>query len=99
MYFLKQRITIPEIEKHPWFVKNLLTEFIEDEEPDSDVVEPKQSIEEVISIIQEARKCTMLDKQDGKFVGGDSMELDDEIDTDDELEDEVDTSGDFVCAM
>ncbi|KAI7734500.1 hypothetical protein M8C21_029930 [Ambrosia artemisiifolia] len=94
-----KRISIPEIEKHPWFVKNMSTEFIEDEESNSDADEPKQSIEEVISIIQEARKGTTVEKQDGQFVGGGSMELDDEIDTDDELEDEVDTSGDFVCAL
>ncbi|XP_076939609.1 serine/threonine-protein kinase SAPK2-like [Bidens hawaiensis] len=95
----EKRITIPEIEKHPWFVKNMSIEFIEDEESGLDADEPKQSIEEVISIIQEARKCKMIGKQDGQFVGGDSLELDDEIDTDDELEVEVDTSGDFVCAM
>ncbi|KAM0012704.1 putative protein kinase CAMK-OST1L family [Helianthus debilis subsp. tardiflorus] len=97
----EKRITIPEIEKHPWLVKNMPKEFIEDEESSSDVDEPTQSIEEVISIIQEARKGTMVGKQDGQFVGGGaSMELDDEIiDSDDELEDEVDTSGDFVCAL
>lgn len=83
-------------------MKDMPTEFTEDEESSSDMDnadEPSQSIEEIISIIQEARKGPTDGKKDGQFVGGDSMELDDELDTDDELEDEVDTSGDFVCAL
>ncbi|KAK1439467.1 hypothetical protein QVD17_05285 [Tagetes erecta] len=98
----EKRISIPEIKKHPWFVKDMPNEFKEDEESSLDVDnadEPSQSIEEIISIIQEARKGSTDGKKDGQFVGGDSMDLDDEIDTDDELEDEVDTSGDFVCAL
>lgn len=98
----EKRITIAEIKTHPWFVKNMPSVFKDDEESSLEVEKtnmPSQSIEEVISIIQEARKGTTNGKQDGQFVGGGSMELDDEIDSDDELEDDVDTSGDFVCAL
>nr|XP_043639982.1 serine/threonine-protein kinase SAPK2-like [Erigeron canadensis] len=98
----EKRITIPEIKKHPWFVKNMPSDFLEDGDSYVEVDKtntPSQSIVEVISIIQEARKGPMDAKLEGQFVGGDGMELDDEINSDDEFEDDVDTSGDFVCAM
>lgn len=95
LFCSKQRITIPEIKKHPWFIKNMPADFVEDGESSLKTNTPSQSIEEVISIIQEARKGTLVGKKDGQFVGG-SIELDDEIDSDDELEDDIDT---FVCAM
>ncbi|KAK9052472.1 hypothetical protein SSX86_029101 [Deinandra increscens subsp. villosa] len=98
----EKRITIAEIKRHPWFVKNMSVEFAEDEEASLHKAnEPTQSIEEVMSMMKEARNGgTIGGKQDGQFVGGGgSMDLDDEIDTDDELEDEGDTSGEFVCAL
>nr|KAJ0207401.1 hypothetical protein LSAT_V11C500245160 [Lactuca sativa] len=99
----EKRITIAEIKKHPWFMKNMPAEFTDEEESGVEVMKANtelQSIEQVISIIQEARKGGMSGKQEGQFVGG-SVDLDDEIDSNDELEDDddVDTSGDFVCAM
>ncbi|KAL8200019.1 hypothetical protein R6Q57_011358, partial [Mikania cordata] len=65
----EKRITIPEIEKHPWFLKNMPIEFTEDEESSSnEVYEPTQSLEEVISIIQEARKGGVMGgEQDAQF--------------------------------
>ncbi|KAL1144375.1 hypothetical protein V6Z11_A11G227100 [Gossypium hirsutum] len=70
----EKRITIPEIKQHPWFLKNLPKEFmgggggnLEKEED-----EQFQSIEEVLSIIQEAREPDI---------------------------DDIETSGDFVCAL
>nr|GEX33726.1 serine/threonine-protein kinase SAPK2 [Tanacetum cinerariifolium] len=98
----EKRITIPEIKKHPWFVKNTPDEFTDDEVSSleiENVNKPSQNIEEIISILQEARKGVIDDKQDGQFVGGGSMDLDDDIDTDDEFEDDVDSSEDFVCPM
>lgn len=108
-----QRITIPEIKKHPWFLYNLPIEFMNEgtsgmEELESDCVnneeeEASQSIEEILSIIQEARKPgegpnnnDNGDKLGGYFVDG-SMDLDD-IDADADIDD-VETSGDFVCAI
>lgn len=96
-----QRITIPEIKKHPWFLKNLPVEFMEngegglqnDEEDDSS---SSQSIEEILSIIQEGRKAGDGPKVGEQFVGG-SMDLDD-LDTDADIDD-IETSGDFVCAL
>lgn len=55
-----------------------------------------QSIEEILSIIQEARKPGEGPRVGEQFVGG-SMDLDD-IDADADIDD-IETSGDFVCAL
>lgn len=54
-----------------------------------------QSIEEIMAIIQEARKPAVVSPILGLFVGGGSLELDDM----DEDMDDIETSGDFVCAI
>ncbi|KAK2981439.1 hypothetical protein RJ640_004053, partial [Escallonia rubra] len=95
----EKRITIPEIQKHPWFLKNLPIEFTEGEEAslqNNDVDSTYQSLEEVLAIIQEASQHIEGPKIGGQFVGG-SMDLD-EIDTDGDIDD-IETSGDFVCAL
>ncbi|KAJ4958238.1 hypothetical protein NE237_025349 [Protea cynaroides] len=53
-----ERITIPEIKRHPWFLKNLPREPVEAEKNnvDADHIQPTQNIEEIMKIIQEARK-------------------------------------------
>lgn len=58
--------------------------------------EESQSIEEILAIIQEARKPAEGHKIGGHIFGG-SMDLDD-IDSDADIDD-VETSGDFVCAL
>ncbi|XP_037496158.1 serine/threonine-protein kinase SAPK2 isoform X2 [Jatropha curcas] len=90
----EKRITIPEIKNHPWFLKNLPIELTEGGSWQSnDVNNPSQSIEEVLSIIQEARKTVELPKSGDNLLEG-SMDLDD-IDADVDY----DTSGDFVCPL
>ncbi|CAN4106769.1 unnamed protein product [Withania somnifera] len=99
----EKRISIEEIKKHPWFLKNLAKEFMEGEEASLVQVnggeKPLQSIEEALAIIQEARKPAEGSNASDSFVNSSiSMELDD-FDTDADLDDEIDTSGDFVCAL
>lgn len=98
----EKRITIAEIQKHPWFVKNMPAEVKDDLKSSLEmgkVNTPLQTIEEVISILQEARKGATGVINEGQFVGG-GVDLDDEINSDDEFEDDdADTSGDFVCAL
>lgn len=84
---------------HPWFLNNLPIEFKDkgkgklqnDVDDDS-----SQSIEEILSIIQEARKPGEGPKVGGQFIGG-SMDFD-EMDVDADFDD-IETSGDFVCAL
>ncbi|XP_058096903.1 serine/threonine-protein kinase SAPK2 isoform X2 [Magnolia sinica] len=95
----EKRITIPEIKSHTWFLGNLPIELMEGEERDlhsDDADSPSQSVEDVMSIIQEARKPAEGPKDGGHFIGG-SADLDD-IDSDTDLDD-METSGEFVCAM
>ncbi|KAH9712905.1 serine/threonine-protein kinase SAPK1 [Citrus sinensis] len=95
-----QRITIPEIQKHPWFLKNLPIEFMEEDEGSmqkGDENDQSQSIEEILGIIQEARKPGEGPKFGGQCLIGGSMDLDD-LDTDADTDD-IETSGDFVCAL
>ncbi|KAG6403373.1 hypothetical protein SASPL_135591 [Salvia splendens] len=100
-----KRITISEMKKHPWFVKNLAIEFMEGEaasvqrnigEDEDDYA--SQTMDETLAILQEARTISARPTKifDDPFVGG-SLDLD-EIDTDEDVDD-IDTSGDFVCAM
>ncbi|KAF2291578.1 hypothetical protein GH714_025873 [Hevea brasiliensis] len=93
----EKRITIPEIKNHTWFLKNLPIELMEGGSwQNNDVNNPSQSIEEVLSIIQEARKPVELPKTEGNIIGG-SMDLDD-VDADVDYED-IETSGEFVCPL
>ncbi|KAA8546778.1 hypothetical protein F0562_003207 [Nyssa sinensis] len=85
----EKRTTIPEIKKHPWFLKNLPIEFMEGEEASlqtNDSDNPSQSIEEILVILHGARKPA-----EGSKVGG-------SMDTDVDIND-IETSGDFVCPL
>ncbi|MBA0861589.1 hypothetical protein Goshw_029342 [Gossypium schwendimanii] len=94
----EKRITIPEIKQHPWFLKHLPKEFMGGEGGNLEKEEDEQfqSIEEVLSIIEEARELGEGPKIGSHLLGG-SMELDD-LDTDADIDD-METSGDFVCAL
>ncbi|RZC25990.1 Serine/threonine-protein kinase SAPK2 isoform B [Glycine soja] len=93
----EKRITIPEIKNHPWFLRNLPMELTEGGSWQmNDVNNPSQNVEEVLSIIQEARKSLNVPKVGGLLTGG-SMDLDD-FDADEDLED-LETSGEFVCPI
>ncbi|KAK4356267.1 hypothetical protein RND71_025238 [Anisodus tanguticus] len=99
----EKRITIEEIKKHPWFMKNLPIEFMEGEEASLQMNgenEPSQSIDEVLAIIQEARKPGEGLKAGDLFVkGSSSMDLNDDLDIDADIDHEIETSGDFVYAL
>ncbi|GJN10986.1 hypothetical protein PR202_ga29141 [Eleusine coracana subsp. coracana] len=95
---LVQRITIPEIKNHPWFLKNLPIEMTDEYQMNLQIIDmnvPSQSMEEIMAVIQEARKPGDGLKLTGQLPGLGSMDLDD-IDVDDI---DVDDSGDFVCAL
>ncbi|PKA49527.1 Serine/threonine-protein kinase SAPK2 [Apostasia shenzhenica] len=97
----EQRITIAEIKKHPWFMKNLPLELTDafQERFDREGAElPSQSVEEIDSIIEEAKKPVEGPKI-GHVIGG-SLDLSD-VDADLDLDD-IDASGDsgeFVCQL
>ena len=84
-----QRISIPEIKEHPWFLRNLPKELVEVERTEHSKLEdeqPKQSIQEIMRIIQEAKTLV-----EGTKLEASISDLDDEP--------EVDFSGDYVGAL
>ncbi|CAH2076068.1 unnamed protein product [Thlaspi arvense] len=106
-----KRITVPEIEKHPWFLKDPLPEIseehcdngdktgVEEEEKEENC---RQSVEEIVKIIEEARKGVNGKNNNGGLglIDG-SMDFDDIDDADiyDEVDDDDERNGDFVCAL
>ncbi|KAG8477103.1 hypothetical protein CXB51_030288 [Gossypium anomalum] len=91
----EKRINIPEIKQHPWFLKNLPIEFMEGEDGYMENEEESESIEEILCIIDEARKDGDGPKVGSQLLGG-SMDLDDDdIDCDADIDD-LETSGDFI---
>ncbi|KAI3897434.1 hypothetical protein MKX03_025452 [Papaver bracteatum] len=99
----EKRITMSEMKNHPWFLKNLPIEFTEEGEyrNNEDIGNSSQSIEDILTIIQEARKSgdgSGPKVSSGLLIGG-SMDLDDEMDADVDLDEDLESSGEFVCAM
>lgn len=90
-----KRISIPEIKRHPWFLKNLPKEIIESERKGNEEAqkeEGSQSVEEIMRIVQEARTAGRGSK-DGGQAGGRSLESQD-VEGDEESE--VDVSADYA---
>ncbi|KFK42214.1 hypothetical protein AALP_AA2G226300 [Arabis alpina] len=95
----EKRITVEEIKNHYWFLKNLPVEM---SEGSLRVNDPSQTVEEIVWIIEEARKPITTGASglygaggsgdSGSGAIGSSMDFDD-LDTD---YDDIDT-GDFVC--
>lgn len=97
-----QRITIPEIRNHEWFLKNLPADLMDDntmsnqyEEPD----QPMQSIDEIMQIIAEATIPAAGTRGLNQYLTG-SLDIDDDMeDLDSDPELDVDSSGEVVYAM
>ncbi|KAL6984106.1 Serine/threonine-protein kinase sapk2 [Sarracenia purpurea var. burkii] len=98
----EKRITISEIRRHPWFLKNLPIELMEGGSYlSNDVNNPSQSTEEVLAIIHEASIASEVPKIGKQFIGG-TMDLDDLDDEDikEDIEEDIEeASGDFVCPL
>ncbi|KAG7539937.1 Protein kinase domain [Arabidopsis thaliana x Arabidopsis arenosa] len=104
-----KRITVPEIEKHPWFLKDPLVMPPEEEKCDNGVEDEeeaeekcRQSVEEIVKIIEEARKgVNGMNNNGGLGLIDGSIDLDDIDDADiyDDVDDDDERNGDFVCAL
>ncbi|MED6150294.1 Serine/threonine-protein kinase srk2e [Stylosanthes scabra] len=97
-----QRINMPEIRNHPWFLKNLPADLIVDytnnqfQEPE----QPVQSIEEIMQLIAEATIPAAGTQSLNQYLNG-SLDIDD-MDEDIEIDDpelDIDSSGEIVYAM
>ncbi|XP_068342743.1 serine/threonine-protein kinase SRK2I-like [Pyrus communis] len=93
------RITIPEIKNHPWFLKNLPADLMDEgnqfEEPD----QPMQSIDAIMQIIAEATIPAAGTLGLSSYMT-DNLDMDDDMDDlDSESELDVDSSGEIVYAI
>lgn len=99
-----QRISMPEIRNHDWFLKNLPADLIVGNTTSEQFQEPEQpmqTIEEIMQIISEATIPAAGTHQSlTQYLTG-SLDIDDEmdedIDTDPDLD--IDSSGEIVYAM
>nr|GMD09897.1 serine/threonine-protein kinase SRK2E [Ipomoea batatas] len=98
-----QRISIPEIKNHEWFLKNLPADLMDDnttnnqfEEPD----QPMQSIDEIMQIIAEATIPAAGTNSLNNYLTG-SLDIDDDMEEDLESDPDLDieSSGEIVYAM
>ncbi|KAH1242716.1 Serine/threonine-protein kinase SRK2E [Glycine max] len=99
-----QRISIPEIRNHEWFLKNLPADLMVEntmnrqfEEPD----QPMQSIEEIMQIISEATIPAAGTQSLNQYLTGsldiDDDDMDEDLETDPDLD--IDSSGEIVYAI
>ncbi|KAG9141826.1 hypothetical protein Leryth_013955 [Lithospermum erythrorhizon] len=89
-----KRIAIPEILEHPWILKNFPVDLMQDVEMSADTSDPPpQSTDEIMAIIQEARKPGDSTQRSGMYIGS-STDLDEIEDAD--IDDMATSSGDFI---
>lgn len=95
-----QRITIPEIKEHEWFLRNLPADLVDGPNPSyvfEDPNHPPQSIEELMRIINE---CKTVGAGAGRLAFSTDALLDgDDMDMENDADPDVDSSGEFVCPM
>lgn len=101
LYVASKRITLPEIRKYPWFLKNLPKEIAEGEKRNYNSTENNQStqsVDEIMRIIQEAQKPADGSKAADQSASGLADAEDVEADAEAEAE-EVDSSGEFFTRI
>lgn len=96
-------ITIPEIRNHPWFLKNLLADLMDDNTMRKQYEEPEQPMQSMNEFMQmDLAEATI------PAVGSRGLNqfLNDDIDLDDDMEDldsdadlDLESSGDIVYAI
>ncbi|KAK9069346.1 hypothetical protein SSX86_011248 [Deinandra increscens subsp. villosa] len=90
----EKRITIQEIQMHPWFLKNFPTDLIsEASSHNMNLNYTNQNVDEILSIIQEARTHPGMLNDGSMQLLGDSMDFDD-LDDSDNIED-IDISDNY----
>ena len=99
----QQRITIPEIRNHEWFLKNLPADLMDERAMNNQFDEadqPMQSDDEIMQIISEATIPAAGTHNLNQYLTG-SLDIDDDMDEDLETDPDldIDSSGEIVYAM
>ncbi|KOM46217.1 hypothetical protein LR48_Vigan06g152300 [Vigna angularis] len=99
-----QRITIPDIRSHEWFLTNLPADLMVDSTMSNQFEEPHQpmqSVEEIMQIIREATIPGAKTQSLNQYLTGsldmDDDDMDEDPETDSDLD--IDSSGEIVYAM
>lgn len=96
-----QRITIPEIRSHNWFLKNLPADLMDDDSMSSQYEEPEQrmqTMDEIMQILTEATIPPACSRINHILTDGFDMDDDmDDLESDSDLD--IDSSGEIVYAM
>ncbi|WVZ10747.1 hypothetical protein V8G54_015277 [Vigna mungo] len=99
-----QRITIPDIRSHEWFLTNLPADLMVDSTMSNQFEEPQQpvqSVEEIMQIIREATIPGAKTQSLNQYLTGsldmDDDDMDEDPETDSDLD--IDSSGEIVYAM
>ena len=97
-----QRITIPQIKSHPWFLKNLPIDIMDDdtvsyEEPD----QPMQNMNGIMQILAEATIPPTGTRTAAQLLsdGLDVEENMEDLDSDEDLDMDIESSGEVVVAL
>lgn len=99
----RQRISIPEIKNHEWFLKNLPTDLMDNNMASNQFEEPEQPMQsdgEIMQIITEATIPPAGTNSLNQYLTG-SLDIDDDMDEDLESDPDldIDSSGEIVYAM
>jgi len=95
-----QRITMPEIKSHPWFVKNLPADLVGDgtvsyEEPD----QPMQNMNDIMQILAEATVPADGARGTTKLLCDDLDDFDDDMDLDSDLDLDIESVCHVIMPM
>lgn len=95
------RISIPEIKKHEWFLKNLPADLMDENMISSDfqdAEQPMQSLDAIMQIISEATIPPAGQQGLNQFIA-DTLDMDEDMDDFTDSDIDVDSSGEIVYAM
>ena len=95
------RISIPEIKRHGWFLKNLPADLMDENTMGNQFEEadqPMQSIDTIMQIISEATIPAAGSQGLNQFLS-DTLDMDEDIDDLTDSEIDIDSSGEIVYAM
>ncbi|CAI0553811.1 unnamed protein product [Linum tenue] len=96
-----QRISIPDIKTHEWFLKNLPADLMDERTIGSQFEEadqPLQSVDTIMQIISEAT-IPPAGSLGLNLYMADNLDLDDDMDLDSESELDIDSSGEIIYAL
>ncbi|XP_021714240.1 serine/threonine-protein kinase SRK2I-like [Chenopodium quinoa] len=96
----ESRISIPEIKRHEWFIKNFPTDLMDENTMSNqfqELEQPMQSIDAIMQIISEAT-IPAAGSSALNFLS-DTLDMDEDIDDLSDSEIDIDSSGEIVYAM